>query len=146
MMFHESPILIVHRAFNEPTLLCRKNGGFTSLATLDCIFTSSEAWHYVNNHREDLKKFEVFVFKTLSECESFLGQTPSEIAEFKKSALVEFTNLQKKYGGAKIEKEKKAKRTSSTDYGDGLFADMGEDWESESESGQSGKLSPFDIF
>lgn len=129
-MYNSEMVTIVHRAMGEPTLFCRKDGSFVSLLTSDCIFSRQEAWHFVNCRPCDLSKFETYVFKTISEGVSYLGLSPSEMAEKKRLLIAEYAKTHKSVSVERKENAPKKKKTSAEiEESVNLFSDMVENRE-----------------
>lgn len=124
----------------------REGGKVSSILTMECLFSREKAWAVSREFNEIFGTNEVIVFKTVGENTGFIGKTPEEILSAKTEALLRFCGKQKSKIKEKSEHEPKKKKASAPIEPGGLFDSLGENRESEDESGQSRDNRPYDIF
>lgn len=124
-MLNEVLFVILHRCTDSPIVFVRKNGGYSSLVTADCLFTREEAWSEMRQHPCDLSKYEVLFTRQVGYSSGIIGLSPDEILSAKKVVSLKPSRKQNKEIKEKIGNAKK-KKTAPPDNSPGLFGDMGE--------------------
>lgn len=136
-MDFDARVLTIIKKPNGSKFFLRKGGAVSSLLTLDCLFDRPAAWAESRQYTEAHGNEDVIVFRTAGENAGFLGKTPEEILSAKTEALLRFCGKQKSKIKEKIEHEPKKKKALVTFEPGGLFDSLGENQESENESGQT---------
>lgn len=142
----DARVLAIIKKPNGSKFFLRKDGGVSSLLLSDCLFDRPEAWAESRLYTEAHGNEDVIVFRTVGENSGFLGKIPQEILSAKTEALLRFCGKQKTKIKEQSEHEPKKKKASATFEQNGLFDSLGENRESENESGQSRDNRPYDIF
>lgn len=142
----DARVLAIIKKPNGSKFFLRKGGGVSSLLTLDCLFDRPAAWAESRQYTEAHGNEDVIVFRTVGENTGIFGMTPEEILSAKKEALLRFCGKQKLKIKEKSEHEPKKKKASVAFEQGELFEGLGENRESENESGQSRDNRPYDIF
>ena len=145
-MDFSTQVLAIIKKPNGSKFFLRKGGGISSLLLSDCLFDRPAAWAESRQYTEAHGNEDVIVFRTVGENSKVLGKTPEEILSAKTEALLRFCGKQKLKIKEEGEREPKKKKASAPIEQGGLFDSLGENRESENESGQSRNNRPYDIF
>lgn len=133
--FDKRVVAILKKA-NGAQYFIREGGRISSILTMECLFSREKAWAVSREFNEIFGTNEVIVFRTVGENKGFIGKTPDEILACKKEALLNFCKQYKSNAKEERKNEPKKKKTSATVEPEGLFESLGENWQSENESGQ----------
>jgi len=145
-MKQENQVMIILKNRNGTKYFVREGGRVSSLLTVECLFSREKAWAVSREFNEIHGTNEVIVFRTVGENQGFIGKTPEEILTCKKEALLNFCKRHKSNVKEKRENEPKKKKASAPIEPGGLFDGLGENRESENESGQSRDNRQYNIF
>lgn len=132
---YETKTIVIIKKPNGSKFFLRKGGGISSLLTPDCLFDRPTAWAESRQYTEAHGNEDVIVFRTVGENSGVLGKTPEEILSAKTEALLRFCGKQKSKIKEKSEHEPKKEKASAPIERGGLFDSLGENRESENESG-----------
>ena len=146
MVDYSECVIAILKKKDGSKFFLRKGGAISSLLTPDCLFDRPVAWAESRQYTEAHGNEDVIVFRTVGENVGFLGKTPEEILSAKTEALLRFCGKQKLKIKEKSECEPKKKKASAPIEQGGLFDSLGENRESENESGQSRDNRPYNIF
>lgn len=146
MIDYSRCVMAILKKANGTQYFIREGGRVSSILTMECLFNREKAWAVSREFNEIFGTNEVIVFRTIGENKGFIGKTPEEILAYKKEALLNFCRQHKSNAKEKREVASKKKKTSAPIEQGGLFEGLGENRESENESGQSRENRPYDIF
>lgn len=119
-------IIISHKR-NTPHLFCRKNGGYSSLCTADCVFNQKELFEFVKFFQHDRSANETLSFLDFEEDISLIGLSPAQC--FYKCTGANITEAVQSFAkqGEK-QNAKKEKQTSKAYKPFGVSGDLDENW------------------